>query len=113
MSQILENSLSNNNRQVIVANPDLVAPRDNGFSMEPGYFGHLLADSGIKNVRFFGKPFPEVYDLVESSLPGIPAHKIVMCGDTLHTDILGAVTRGWQAALVTQDGIFSGFDTEK
>ena len=111
--RILKNSLFKNNRPVIVANPDLAAPRDYGFSMEPGHFGHLLADSGIKNVRFFGKPFPEVYELVESSLPGIPPHKIVMCGDTLHTDILGAVTRGWQTALVTEDGIFSGFDTKK
>ena len=111
--QILKLSLLKNNRPVIVANPDLVAPRDTGFSIEPGHFGHLLIDSGIKNVRFFGKPFPEVYDLVEYSLPGIPAHKIVMCGDTLHTDILGAEMRGWQTVLVTKDGIYSGFDTKK
>lgn len=111
--QLLKQSLLKNDRPVIVANPDLVAPRDNGFSIEPGHFGHLLADCGLKNVRFFGKPFPEVYDLVEASLPRIPAHKIAMCGDTLHTDILGAAARGWQTVLVTQDGLFSGYDTKK
>ena len=111
--ELLKRSLLKNDRPVIVANPDLVAPRDNGFSIEPGHFGHLLADCGLKNIRFFGKPFPEVYDLVEASLPSIPSHKIVMCGDTLHTDILGAAARGWQTVLVTQDGLFSGYDTKK
>jgi ribonucleotide monophosphatase NagD (HAD superfamily) len=36
-----------------------------------------------------------------------------MCGDTLHTDILGAAARGWQTVLVTQDGLFSGYDTNQ
>ena len=35
-----------------------------------------------------------------------------MCGDTLHTDILGALMRGWQTVLVTRDGIYSSFDTK-
>ena len=33
-----------------------------------------------------------------------------MCGDTLHTDILGAAARGWRTVLVTRDGLFSGVD---
>ena len=49
--QILKESLLKNDRPVIVANPDLAAPRDNGFSMVPGHFGHLLIDSGIKNLH--------------------------------------------------------------
>jgi ribonucleotide monophosphatase NagD (HAD superfamily) len=35
-----------------------------------------------------------------------------MCGDTLHTDILGATSRGWRSVLVTQDGMFSGHETD-
>jgi len=35
-----------------------------------------------------------------------------MCGDTLHTDILGAAARGWRTVLVTQDGLFSGYETQ-
>ncbi len=97
---------------VLIANADLVAPRDTGFSLEPGYFGHLLVDHGVGNVRFFGKPFPEVYDLVERSLPDTPPDQIIMCGDTLHTDIMGAAARNWRTVLVTRDGLFSGHDTE-
>ena len=110
---LLQSSLLRKKRKVIIANADLVAPRDNGFSLEPGHYGHLLVDQGVTNVRFFGKPYPEVYELVESSLPGIPAENIIMCGDTLHTDILGAAARGWRTVLVTGDGLFAGYDTGK
>ncbi len=49
--------------------------------------------------------------MVEASLPGVPAERIAMCGDTLHTDILGAAARGWRSVLVSRDGLFSGEDT--
>jgi HAD superfamily hydrolase (TIGR01450 family) len=110
---MLRDSLLNHPRPVIIANADLAAPRDFGFSLEPGHYGHLLADDGVPDVRFFGKPFPEVYDLIESSLKDIPPHRIAMCGDTLHTDILGAAARGWRTVLVTRDGMFSGLDTAR
>lgn len=98
-------------RPLVIANPDLVAPRDDGFSLEPGYFGHLIADRHPGFVRFYGKPFPEVYRLVEETLPGVPVARIAMCGDTLHTDIMGAAAQGWRTVLVTHDGLFAGFDT--
>lgn len=104
-------SLQKHNRPVIIANADLAAPRDNGFSLEPGHFGHLLADNGTTEIRFFGKPFPEVYELLEKSLPTISPDKIAMCGDTLHTDIMGAAARNWRTVLITNDGLFSGHDT--
>lgn len=108
---ILERSLAQRPRPVVIANADLVAPREGGFSLEPGHFGHLLADLGHPLVRFFGKPFPEVYDLVEASLKDVAPDRILMCGDTLHTDILGAAARGWKTVLVSQDGLFAGVDT--
>ena len=110
--QLLEASLITNARPVLIANADLVAPRETGFSLEPGFYGHLLLDRGITDIRFFGKPFPEVYTLVENSLPQLNPNEIVMCGDTLHTDILGATARGWRSVLVTQDGMFSGHETD-
>ena len=107
----LEDSILANPRPMVIANADLAAPRDFGFSLEPGHFGHKLADEGLERIRFFGKPFPEVYELIETSLPGIPRDRIALCGDTLHTDILGAAARGWRTVLVTQDGLLSGLDT--
>jgi len=99
-------------RNLLIGNADLAAPRDDGFSVEPGHFGHQIADLFPGYVQFFGKPFPEVYDLIEASLPTLTSNRIAMCGDTLHTDILGAAARGWRTVLVTQDGLFAGYDTQ-
>lgn len=110
---LLLKALQERPRPLLIANADLVAPRDSGLSLEPGHYGHLIADRGVVDVQFFGKPFSDVYDLVEATLPDIAPNRIVMCGDTLHTDILGAAYRGWQTAFITQDGLFSGFDVRK
>jgi HAD superfamily hydrolase (TIGR01450 family) len=108
---LLMTAMQRRPRKLFIGNADLAAPRDDGFSVEPGHFGHLFADLFPNYVRFFGKPFPEVYDLIEASLPGVRPDRIAMCGDTLHTDILGAAARGWRTVLVTQDGLFAGHDT--
>ncbi len=110
---ILLTSMQNRPRPVLIANADIAAPRDEGFSLEPGHFGHQIADRFPDHVRFFGKPFPEVYELIEKTLPGVPRNRIAMCGDTLHTDIIGACARGWRTVLVTQDGLFSRHDTRE
>lgn len=108
--RLLEKSLRRRPREVRIANPDLVAPRGGGFSIEPGFYGHRLVDLGLGQVRFYGKPFAEVYEMVEATLPGTPAARILMCGDTLHTDMVGAAARGWATALITRDGLFAGHD---
>ena len=109
---VLRDSISKNERPVIIANADLVAPRENGFTLEPGFYGHELMDLGSSKVQFFGKPYPAVYKLLTKSLSGTPGDKIAMFGDSLHTDILGAAALGWKTVLVTKDGLFSGFDAK-
>ncbi|PVA05705.1 HAD-IIA family hydrolase [Thalassorhabdomicrobium marinisediminis] len=107
---LLSKALKARPRPVVIANADLAAPRETGFSQEPGYFGHLLVDQAEGGVRFFGKPFGEVYALAEAGLGGIAPSRIAMVGDTLHTDIIGGAARGWRTVLVTQDGMFAGHD---
>jgi HAD superfamily hydrolase (TIGR01450 family) len=109
---LLMKAMRNRPRNVLIGNADLAAPRDDGFSVEPGHFGHQIADLFPNHVQFFGKPFPEVYDLIEATLPSLAPDRIAMCGDTLHTDILGAAARGWRTVLVTKDGLFAGYDTQ-
>ena len=111
--ELLVTSMKRNPRSLLIGNADLAAPRNDGFSVEPGHFGHLIADLFPEHVQFFGKPFPEVYDLIEASLIDVQPDRIAMCGDTLHTDILGAAARGWRTVLVTQDGLFAGHDTKE
>ena len=107
---LLEETIGREPRPVVIANADLVAPRDDGFSLEPGYFGHRIADHTDAQIICYGKPFPDVFQMVEASLPGVKRNRIAMCGDSLHTDILGAAAAGWRSVLVTQDGLFAGTD---
>jgi len=106
----LEASLAKHARPVIIANADLVAPRGDGFSLEPGFYGHQIADRTDATVRFFGKPFEEVFQMVQTSLGPVDPTRIAMCGDSLHTDILGGSAVGWKTVLVTRDGLFAGYD---
>jgi len=108
---LLGQALLDTPRPVIIANPDLVAPREYGLSLDPGYFGHALADATGRMPVFLGKPFAPVFQRIETALPVAQDRaRIVMVGDTLHTDVLGASARGWRTALVTDHGLFAGKD---
>ncbi|MEO1397487.1 MAG: TIGR01459 family HAD-type hydrolase [Pseudomonadota bacterium] len=109
----LASALRGRNRPVVVANPDLVAPRETGLSKEPGYFAHELADAlGIDPI-FFGKPYPAAFEDALSRLPGVARSRIAMVGDTLHTNILGGQSCGLDTVLVENYGLFAGEDVEK
>jgi glycerol 3-phosphatase-2 len=91
---LLEQAMKDSPRQVLVGNPDLVAPVESGLSREPGHYAHRLANAtGIEPV-FFGKPFPAIFDMARERIrPGVPDERVLMVGDTLHTDILGGTGR--------------------
>jgi len=97
-------------RPVIVANPDIVAPREDGLSQEPGFYAHRLADETGTQPQFFGKPFGDAFEDVLARLPGIPKSRIAMVGDTLHTDVLGGAAAGIQTVLIADFGLFAGLD---
>ncbi|WP_416884641.1 TIGR01459 family HAD-type hydrolase [Marivita sp.] len=110
---LLENALRKHPRPVLVGNPDIVAPRETGFSVEPGHFAHRLADRTGISPEFYGKPFPDIFDLAFKRLGNVDRSRVLMVGDSLHTDILGARTVGIASALVADYGFFAGQDAEK
>ncbi len=111
---LMVQSLKRNPRPVLVGNPDLVAPRGDSFSLEPGYFVHDLADATGIQPEFYGKPYINAFDEVRRRLSGRSIHvadrRILMVGDTLHTDILGGAAAGFRTVLVTDLGLFKGRD---
>ncbi|MCA2010824.1 HAD hydrolase-like protein [Cereibacter sphaeroides] len=94
-------------RPVICANPDIVAPREEGFTWEPGHWAH---DLPVK-VEFYGKPYGGAYEAALKAME-LPAPRVAMVGDTLHTDILGGRAAGCGTVLVTGHGFFKGVDPE-
>ena len=94
-------------RPVICANPDIVAPRETGFTWEPGHFAHDLPGT----VQFHGKPFGGAFDEALRRL-ALPASRVAMVGDTLHTDVLGGRAAGCFTVLITGQGFFAGIDPQ-
>lgn len=109
----LQAALKARPRPVVVANPDLVAPRESGLSKEPGYYGHLLADRLDLDLNFFGKPFGPAFDDALGRIADVPADRVIMVGDTLHTDILGGRACGLKTVLVRDHGLFAGMDVAR
>lgn len=110
---ILERALIDKPRPVYVGNPDIVAPREDGLSREPGYFAHLLSDRTGVNPKFFGKPFTTIFDHAFERLShDIDLSRTLMVGDTLHTDILGGAAAGVKTALISEYGALAETDVE-
>lgn len=106
----LMRALAHRMRPLVVANPDIVAPQEGGLSVEPGAFAHDLADQLGLVPQWFGKPFGDGFADAMARLGGIPAARVAMVGDTLHTDILGGRAAGMGTILVARHGLFAGRD---
>ncbi|MDH3666130.1 MAG: HAD-IIA family hydrolase [Paracoccaceae bacterium] len=101
-------------RPVLVGNPDLAAPREDGFSAEPGLFAHEIEDRTEVVPQFHGKPFEGVFHMAAARIgQGVPAHRIAMVGDTLHTDVLGGAAMGWQTVLVMNHGLMKAANPDR
>ncbi len=97
-------------RPIVIANPDIVAPREVGLSLEPGLFVHLLLDAlPHADVHWFGKPFGACFTQGLGQI-GLPPDRVAMVGDTLHTDVLGGAAAGCVTVLVADHGLFRGQD---
>lgn len=104
----LADALAARPRPLVVANPDLVAPREGGLTVEPGAHAHELADRLGIAPRFFGKPYPEAFATALDRLGLADPSRVAMVGGTLHTDILGGRAAGLGTVLVTGHGLFAG-----
>ncbi len=106
----LLHDMDRNPRPLLVANPDLVAPREGGLSIEPGFWAHDVADRTGATLHWCGKPFPDAH-LEAAARTGLATHRLAMVGDTLHTDTLGGCASGMGTILITAHGLFAGRDT--
>lgn len=99
-------------RPLVIANPDLVAPREGGLTLEPGLFAHLVMDALPVEVHWFGKPFGTAFQSAIARA-GLPAARLAMVGDTLHTDTLGGAAAGCGTVLVADHGLFKGHAVDR
>jgi glycerol 3-phosphatase-2 len=110
-NSVLSEWMQNHKVPFLIGNPDLVAPRNDDFSMEPGAYAHDIADISAGDPEFFGKPFGNAFEAAVASLQSdIPRERILMVGDTLHTDILGGAAAEFKTCLVTGHGVLRDLD---
>ncbi|MBL8827985.1 MAG: TIGR01457 family HAD-type hydrolase [Planctomycetaceae bacterium] len=89
--------------KLVATNPDVNCPTPQG--MRPGcgaIVAMLEAATGVKAFSV-GKPSPVMMRAARKQL-GLRAEETTMIGDTLETDILGAVQLGYRAILVLSGG---------
>ena len=110
MQAVLEATLTERPRPLEIANPDLVAPRGDCLTLEPGFFAHRAREASGVQPQFYGKPYAPAFQAVIERFTDIPPEQILMVGDTLHTDILGGQNAGMKTLLVTAEGSLQGMD---
>ena len=84
---------------MICVNPDLVVIRLGVQEPCAGALAARYEELGGR-VHYFGKPYPEVYDLALAAL-GLPPARVLAVGDGLATDIAGAAAAGLDSLLIT------------
>lgn len=88
---------------LVCANPDLRANEGGKFVVRQGLVAEVYQQMGGKTL-VYGKPDPEVFNRMLRCL-GAPKSKVLMVGDTLRTDILGANRAGIDSCLVINGGV--------
>ncbi|MEW6695314.1 MAG: HAD hydrolase-like protein [Pseudomonadota bacterium] len=107
--QRLRDALRRHARPVLVPNADLASPHESGFRLEPGALAHWLQQEAGIEPQWFGKPFAPIFAAALQRL-GLEAapQRVLMVGDTLHTDVLGGRCAGMATALVVGQGASAG-----
>lgn len=91
--------LSRESALLLVLNPDAWAPKIDG--SREGVSGALCERLRLQTrtaTAYLGKPFKEIWVRVKESLP--ENARVLMIGDTLGTDVMGAKLAGFDSALV-------------
>lgn len=86
---------------MVCLNPDLEVVKQTGERFPcAGVIGHAYQNAGGQ-VIWFGKPYPAVYERCMEAFSPIGKSRVLAVGDSLETDIPGAVNFGMDCALVT------------
>jgi HAD superfamily hydrolase (TIGR01459 family) len=89
---------------MLVADSDETYPEDGMVRLGPGWIAKHYANLGGA-ITEYGKPFDPIYDLAIELVGTVQPHEVLMIGDNLKTDILGASRRGFHSMMVLEGGV--------
>ena len=104
---ILDQSL-NNKLPMICSNPDKEVIRGDKFMICAGKLAEYYEEKG-GTVKYFGKPYPEIYSHIFKSTDFVNKEKILVIGDSLENDIKGANLQKCDSLLIS-NGIHREFN---
>lgn len=84
---------------LVGTNPDLVIPNEAGLDIGCGAFVAMLERASGSTARFLGKPNATMFETAMARL-GVGPSSVVVIGDSMDTDILGAHNLGVRSVLV-------------
>ena len=84
-------------KKMICTNPDLIVDRGDVREFCAGTLAKIFEKLGGE-VKYFGKPHPEIYKKAFSDLKN---KKVICIGDSLNTDIKGANIQNFDSLLIT------------
>lgn len=88
----------------VCSNPDTIIPNRGKLRYCPGYFAEIYSNMGGR-VIYTGKPGKDLFIQAINSFSALDKKRVLMVGDTIDTDILGANNVGIDSALVTTGNI--------
>ena len=91
--------LVHNGASLIATNLDTTCPTDQGIRPGCGAIVAMIESATGKKAFSLGKPSPIMMRMARKQL-GLRTDETVMVGDTMYTDILGAVEMGYRSVLV-------------
>jgi HAD superfamily hydrolase (TIGR01459 family) len=98
--------------QCLCTNPDKIMLTKDGTAFGAGRIAELYEELGGQ-VRWIGKPFPDIYAAAREFLGSIAPDKICCIGDSIEHDIAGAAGAGLQSILVTTGILEAATDAER
>jgi len=84
---------------MVCANPDLIVMVGDRAADCAGKLAKHYEEIG-GTVRWLGKPYPEVYETAMGLMNGVAADRVLAVGDSLRTDVAGALGAGIDCAFV-------------
>ena len=101
----LVEKLAQSGKPMVCANPDKTANEGGRFVIRQGTIAAMYQNLGGK-VVLYGKPDRRIFDsLIERYCPDVCRQDMLMIGDTVRTDIKGAISAGIPSALVLEGGV--------
>jgi len=96
----------------LCTNPDKIMLTKDGTAFGAGRIAELYEELGGQ-VRWIGKPFPDIYATAREFLGPIAPEKICCIGDSIEHDIAGAAGAGLKSILVTTGILETATEVER